>query len=127
MDRQTDGFDACFRCGNRAGYNRAIVDRTADVTIGRLCVRCERDTFGTFFVDGYRKDDDACALCDRDAHYELPLFKPIVVEGDEAIVCKVSTTADPDPVPLCDEHLHGLTGRAPDVDYPTIAQRGRIG
>lgn len=111
MKQDSHEPDACYCCGRRAGYNRAIVDRHLDARVGRLCMNCERDELGTSFADGYTKDDDTCALCDRDSQYVLPRYEPVAVEGETAIVSRVSATADQTPLPLCDEHLHEFGDR----------------
>ncbi|MGM0605838.1 MAG: hypothetical protein ACQETB_09220 [Halobacteriota archaeon] len=111
MMNETEGdVDACFVCGNRAGFNRSIVDLATNAHIGRLCVNCERAEFGRSLQRVRTDRHDNCLYCERDAQFALPRFLSFVVEADHASIAKVSSELDDQPVTLCDEHLYAITG-----------------
>ncbi|WP_336037392.1 hypothetical protein [Halobacterium yunchengense] len=114
----------CVVCGRQSGYNRAVVDTTADRELGGLCVRCELRKLGEL-ADQLGSDDQSCAYCTRDGLWALPKYLPSTYREDGRTVSYVDYEVGADTLRVCDEHLSALgVADLPVTDDRPIAATG---
>lgn len=97
----------CIRCGNRAGYNRAVIDTLSGHELGGFCRNCEYDQFGRT-LDRYAQSGRSCAMCNRDGHFVLPAWEPTMTAEGATLVSRVDYEVTECTPTLCDEHFHQI-------------------
>lgn len=104
----------CVSCGQRAGYNRIVVDSVAGREIGGFCRNCELAESGRV-LDRFAKPGRCCSMCDRDGHFLFATLSASVESGDSGLVSSVDYEVTDRTLTLCDEHFHAIENDTPEA------------
>ncbi|MGM0399383.1 MAG: hypothetical protein ACQEQY_10390 [Halobacteriota archaeon] len=120
----TEETTNCIVCGRDGGYHRAVVDVVEERVVGALCRECEREEFGRTLDRGFFEAREGCALCDRDGHVAIPIWRPVARTTDDgAVINEVTFAVDEATVRLCDEHVAAIAEEFPATRRRPVPSR----
>lgn len=118
-----DGTE-CVSCDSNTPQFRVVIDLDTERRIGVICEPCLKEEFGDTILSPDWRNQDGCAICDRDDFYGLP---PVNLtretRGVDQICSRYEYSLEDDVLGLCDEHLSWLT--AEEIpQQPVVADGG---
>lgn len=109
----------CVRCRGPAGSNRLVLERPSGTTLGGLCRRCERRTFGDSLERGLFSLS-GCGYCSGPARVVLPRCVAVVGADREGALDGRSVGDHSEPtLQLCLEHYRGILACAAGPPDPS--------
>lgn len=100
----------CIGCGAESSRFRIVIDLDTDREIGCLCRACLTDQFGQLITHTDWRNNDGCAICDRDAFYGLPEVRLCrETRGASVAMSRFEYALDAHTLRFCDEHLTCLS------------------